>query len=69
MVLLLSLSGGSLLPDGSQLKVPGVVPKLSATPGRVDGGGPALGQHTDEALAAIGVDSAELSRLRRDKVI
>jgi formyl-CoA transferase len=57
------------LPDGSQLKVPGVVPKLSATPGRVDGGGPALGQHTDEALAAIGVDATELARLRREKVI
>src|SRR5207249_3426372 len=38
------------LTDGSTLKVPGVVPKLSATPGDFDGGGPALGEHTDAVL-------------------
>ncbi len=57
------------LPDGSALKVPGVVPKLSATPGRVDGGGPALGQHTDEALDRLGIGADERAALRRDKVI
>ena len=33
------------LDDGTQLQVPGVVPKLSKTPGRVPGRGPALGEH------------------------
>ena len=30
------------------LKVPGVLPKLSRTPGRIGEGGPQLGEHTDE---------------------
>jgi formyl-CoA transferase len=32
--------------DGRTLKVPGVVPKLSATPGRIAQAAPRLGQHT-----------------------
>ena len=31
--------------DGRTLKVPGVVPKLSATPGRIAYPAPTLGQH------------------------
>lgn len=34
--------------DGRPLKVPGVVPKLSATPGRIAHAAPTLGQHNDE---------------------
>jgi crotonobetainyl-CoA:carnitine CoA-transferase CaiB-like acyl-CoA transferase len=33
------------LEDGLELTVPGVVPKLSRTPGRVRGRGPRLGEH------------------------
>nr|MBA3507999.1 CoA transferase [Betaproteobacteria bacterium] len=44
------------LADGSTLNVPGVVPKLSATPGGFEGGGPALGEHTDEVLRSLGYD-------------
>ena len=44
------------LPSGKPLKVPAVLPKLSETPGRIGGAGPALGQHTDEVLARIGID-------------
>jgi formyl-CoA transferase len=57
------------LNDGSKLLVPGVVPKLSGTPGDFVGGGPHLGQHTDEVLATLGVDNAELERLREKGVI
>jgi formyl-CoA transferase len=57
------------LNDGSWLKVPGVVPKLSGTPGDFVGGGPDLGQHTEAVLAALGVDNAELERLREKGVI
>ena len=42
------------LADGSTLKVPGVVPKLSATPGRIAYPAPRLGEHTQEVLAAPG---------------
>jgi formyl-CoA transferase len=41
------------LADGSGLLVPGIVPKLSRTPGRHRRNAPALGQDTDEVLAEI----------------
>jgi crotonobetainyl-CoA:carnitine CoA-transferase CaiB-like acyl-CoA transferase len=40
--------------DGSTLKVPGVVPKLSATPGRIARPAPRLGEHTKQVLSATG---------------
>ncbi len=40
--------------DGNALKVPGVVPKLSATPGGVRRRAPALGEHNTEILGAEG---------------
>jgi len=49
--------------------VPGVVPKLSATPGDFDGGGPALGEHTDEVLRDLGYDTTAIADLRRRGVI
>jgi len=52
------------LADGSALKVPGVVPKLSATPGGFDGGGPRLGEHTDDVLREIGYDADTIASLR-----
>jgi formyl-CoA transferase len=57
------------LNDGSTLKVPGVVPKLSATPGGFNGGGPELGQHTEQVLAGLGVDAARAEQLRQNGVI
>ncbi len=40
--------------DGEPLKVPGIVPKLSATPGAIRSAAPKLGEHTDEILGALG---------------
>lgn len=40
--------------DGSMLKVPGVVPKMSATPGRIAHAAPRLGEHTKEVTSARG---------------
>lgn len=57
------------LHDGSQLKVPGVVPKLSATPGSFSGGGPLLGEHTESVLTQLGLGSDELERLKKSGVI
>jgi formyl-CoA transferase len=45
------------------------VPKLSETPGDFDGGGPALGEHTDEVLKSVGYDDAAIAGLRRRGVI
>jgi crotonobetainyl-CoA:carnitine CoA-transferase CaiB-like acyl-CoA transferase len=57
------------LADGSRLKVPGVVPKLSTTPGAFDGGGPALGEHTDEVLREIGYDATAIASLRARGIV
>jgi len=46
------------LPDGSAVDVPGIVPKLSRTPGEVDRLAPTLGQHTDEILQELGIDES-----------
>jgi len=54
---------------GGPLKVPGIVPKLSATPGRVEGGGPALGEHTDDVLRELGWNDAGIADLRARGVI
>lgn len=44
------------LPDGTSVTFPGIVPKLSETPGQVRWTGPSLGQHGREVLAAVGYD-------------
>jgi crotonobetainyl-CoA:carnitine CoA-transferase CaiB-like acyl-CoA transferase len=40
--------------DGRPLKVPGIVPKLSGTPGRLRTPAPRLGQHTQAVLGQAG---------------
>lgn len=47
------------LPDGSSVAVPGIVPKLSATPGQINREAPTLGQHTGEILDALGIDATK----------
>ncbi|UYG00406.1 MULTISPECIES: CaiB/BaiF CoA transferase family protein [unclassified Halomonas] len=55
--------------SGEPLKVPGVLPKLSATPGRLGNGGPKLGQHTEEVLDELGIDQATRAKLRGAGII
>jgi formyl-CoA transferase len=57
------------LDDGSALKVPGVVPKLSATPGGFEGGGPQLGQHTELVLRQSGFSDDQIAQLKQLEVI
>jgi crotonobetainyl-CoA:carnitine CoA-transferase CaiB-like acyl-CoA transferase len=57
------------LRDGFKLKVPGVVPKLSATPGGFAGGGPALGEHTDAVLRSLGYDDERIAALRTARIV
>ncbi|HCR96468.1 MAG: CaiB/BaiF CoA transferase family protein [Halomonas sp.] len=56
-------------PNGQPLKVPGVLPKLSATPGRLGNGGPKLGQHTDDVLDELGIDQETRTKLRQAGII
>ncbi|WP_313952328.1 CaiB/BaiF CoA-transferase family protein [Accumulibacter sp.] len=52
------------LPDGKSIRIPGIVPKLSATPGSTQWLGPTLGEHTDETLQRLGYSPAAISALR-----
>ncbi len=55
--------------DGSELTVPGIVPKLSATPGGQTRNAPDLGQDTDEVLRSIGLSSAQIQALKAKGII
>ncbi len=55
---------------GAPLDIPAIVPKLSATPGRTDWPGPALGEHTDEVLSGLlGYDAERIAALREAGVV
>jgi formyl-CoA transferase len=57
-------------PDFGDLPMQNVVPRLSVTPGSVRSSGPGLGEHNDQIWGGlIGLDSAELARLRAAAVI
>ncbi|SFO78721.1 CaiB/BaiF CoA-transferase family protein [Pseudomonas sp. NFPP28] len=57
------------LPGGVSVKMPGIVPKLSETPGGVNWQGPTLGQHTDEILGSLGLAGADIQRLKTSGVV
>jgi formyl-CoA transferase len=57
------------LPDGTPMRLPAVVPKLSATPGETRWIGPKLGEHTDDVLRELGYDLAAIRALRDEGVI
>jgi formyl-CoA transferase len=51
--------------DGRSLRVPGIVPKLSASPGATDWLGPSLGADTNQVLESLGFTAVEISALRK----
>lgn len=57
------------LPGGVSVKMPGIVPKLSQTPGGVNWQGPTLGQHTDDILGSLGLTGADIQRLKTSGVV
>ena len=58
------------LPAVGPVTVPGVVPKLSRTPGRITRLGPRLGEHNAQVYRRLlGLDDAAIARLKADGVI
>ncbi|MCR4509012.1 CoA transferase [Pseudomonas sp. 32.2.56] len=57
------------LPDGKAFKMPGIVPKLSDTPGAVEWVGPTLGEHNQAVLLALGYSEAQIAELKRQGAI
>lgn len=55
--------------DGYSVEVPGIVPKLSATPGTIRSSAPKLGDDTDAVLAGMGLSAAQIAQLRTQGVI
>ena len=50
--------------DGSKVDVPGVIPKLSRTPGSIKTLAPDIGQNTDEILKSIGLTDDQVVSLK-----
>ncbi|MBU3588328.1 CoA transferase [Polynucleobacter sp. 31A-FELB] len=50
--------------DGSKLDVPGIIPKLSRTPGSIKTLAPNIGENTDEILRSIGLTETQLASLK-----
>ena len=50
--------------DGSKLDVPGVIPKLSRTPGSIKTLAPDIGENTDEILQSIGLNDSQVASLK-----
>jgi formyl-CoA transferase len=55
--------------DGEPLTVPGIIPKLSRTPGAIRTPAPSLGEHTDEVLREIGYSDTDIARLRQANIL
>ncbi|MEY2730335.1 MAG: hypothetical protein RL584_1461, partial [Pseudomonadota bacterium] len=55
--------------EGYDVEVPGVVPKLSATPGTVRQAAPRLGEDTDAVLREMGLSDQQIAQLRDKGIV
>ena len=55
--------------DGYEFDVPGIVPKLSGTPGVIRSPAPGIGEDTEAVLAEFGYSAQEIAALRKARVI
>jgi len=55
--------------DGYEVDVPGIVPKLSSTPGTLRSPAPGLGEDTEAVLAEFGYSAEEIAGFRKANVI
>ncbi len=58
-----------VMDDGSNLTMPGIVPKLSLTPGSHRRNAPALGQDTDAVLREIGLTDEQVRALKASGIV
>ncbi|MDI6880778.1 MAG: CoA transferase [Desulfitobacteriaceae bacterium] len=57
-------------PQLQTIKMPGVVPKMSVTPGEIKWVGPELGAHNEEVYRSLlNLDTEEITRLKEQRVI
>ena len=55
--------------DGSALQVPGIIPKLSRTPGSIKSLAPEVGEQTDQILSEIGLTSQQIAALKEKGIV
>ncbi|TDS74366.1 CaiB/BaiF CoA-transferase family protein [Comamonas sp. JUb58] len=55
--------------DGHTVEVPGIVPKLSVTPGTIRSSAPHLGDDTDAVLQGLGLSAAQIAALRERGIV
>lgn len=55
--------------DGDDIAVPGIVPKLSATPGQIRSSAPHLGDDTDGVLQQMGLTADQIASLRQKGIV
>jgi len=55
--------------DGVDLDIPGVVPKLSRTPGSHQRNAPTVGQDTDGILQSMGLTASQIAKLREKGIV
>ena len=55
--------------DGDELTIPGIVPKLSRTPGAHDRNAPCIGQDTMAVLQSIGLSDDQIAALREKGIV
>ena len=55
--------------DGSTLAVPGIVPKLSRTPGSHRRNAPTIGQDTDAVLREMGLSPEQIQTLKHQGIV
>jgi formyl-CoA transferase len=55
--------------DGTQLAVPGIIPKLSRTPGSHRRNAPGIGQDTDAVLKDMGLSSTQIQALKDKGIV
>jgi formyl-CoA transferase len=58
-----------VMDDGSVMTVPGIVPKLSLTPGQHRRNAPQLGQDTDQVLTEMGLSADQIQSLRARGIV
>ena len=56
-------------PRHGSVRQPGIAIKLSGTPGKIQDTAPALGEHTDEVLRALGYDETRRKELRLEGTV